>query len=147
MDLRDPKIWTDAFAVVVTAWPIIVPLVGLTSWVTWWIRGTMNKAVTDGLKATIDGMNATANNLRSQNDVLKERLLSAQEKRAEITEKVASLEAQLSAGAKPEVAVSNTIAAIASANNELSAILSGPIPYSGPVLSEDKATEDGASTL
>ena len=107
----------------------------------------MNKAVTDGLKTTIDGMNATANNLRSQNDVLKERLLSAQEKRAEITEKVASLEAQLSAGAKPEVAVSNTIAAIASANNELSAILSGPIPYSGPVLSEDKATEDGASTL
>src|ERR1700720_2698445 len=116
MDLRDPKIWTDAFAVVVTAWPIVVPLVGLTRWVTWWI------------KATIDGMNATANNLRSQNDVLKERLLSAQEKRAEITEKVASLEAQLSAGAKPEVAVSNTIAAIASANNELSAILSGPIP-------------------
>jgi hypothetical protein len=74
MDLRDPKFWKDAFAVVVTAWPIVVPLVGLTSWVTWWIRGTMNKAVTDGLKATIDGMNATANNLRSQNDVLKERL-------------------------------------------------------------------------
>jgi hypothetical protein len=147
MDLRDPKFWKDAFAVVVTAWPIVVPLVGLTSWVTWWIRGTMNKAVTDGLKATIDGMNATANNLRSQNDVLKERLLLAQEKRAEITEKVASLEAQLSAGAKPEVAVSNTIAAIASANNELSAILSGPNPYSEPVVSEDKATEDGASTL
>jgi hypothetical protein len=37
----------------------------------------MNKAVTDGLKATIDGMNAAANNLRSQNDVLKERLLLA----------------------------------------------------------------------
>ena len=74
MDLRDPKFWKDAFAVVVTAWPIVVPLVGLTSWVTWWIRGTMNKAVTDGLKTTIDGTNATANNLRSQNDVLKERL-------------------------------------------------------------------------
>jgi hypothetical protein len=42
----------------------------------------MNKAVTDGLKTTIDGMNATANNLRSENDVLKERLLLAQEKRA-----------------------------------------------------------------
>ena len=71
MDLRDPKFWKDAFAVVVTAWPIVVTLVGLTSWVTWWIRGTMNKAVTDGLKTTIDGMNATANNLRSQNDVFK----------------------------------------------------------------------------
>ena len=34
MDLRDPKIWTDAFAVVVTAWPIVVPLVGFASWVT-----------------------------------------------------------------------------------------------------------------
>jgi chromosome segregation ATPase len=111
------------------------------------LGGTMNKAVTDGLKATIDGMNAAANNLRSQNDVLKERLLLAKEKRAEITEKVASLEAQLSAGAKPEVAVSNTIAAIASANNELSAILSGPNPYSEPVVSEGKAIEDGASTL
>jgi hypothetical protein len=79
-DLRDPKFWKDE--VVVTAWPIVVTLVGLTSWVTWWIRGTMNKAVTDGLKTTIDGMNATANNLRSENDVLKERLLLAQEKRA-----------------------------------------------------------------
>jgi hypothetical protein len=96
MDLRDPKFWKDAFAVVVTEWPVVVPLVGLTSWVTWWVRGTMNKAVIDGLKATIDEKNVTANNLRSQNDVLNERLLLAQEKRAEITEKVASLEASMS---------------------------------------------------
>ena len=29
MDLRYPKFWKDAFAVVVTAWPIVVPLVGV----------------------------------------------------------------------------------------------------------------------
>ena len=88
MDLSNPKTWQGGISIMMEVPHIVVPLVILLMGGVWWLRGTIERSVKDGLKAQVGALSERLQLAHDQQGAVTSKLDTAKVETAALQRKV-----------------------------------------------------------